>query len=51
MKKEYIKPEQSVVVLQYQCHLLAGSGQEEVRSLRGGFNLCGGDSGYDEDAR
>ena len=51
MKKKYMKPEQRIIVLQHQHHLLAGSG-EEVQSLRGGyFDYGGSDEDYDEGAR
>ena len=49
-KKIYIKPEQRIIVLQHQQHLLAGS--NEVKSLRGGyFDYGGSDEDYDGDAR
>ena len=50
MKKKYIKPEQRIIVLQHQHHLLAGS---EVRSLgsSGPFNYGGSDAGYEGDVR
>ena len=51
MKKKYMKPEQRIVVLQHQHHLLAGSG-EEVQSLRGGyFDYGGSDENYEGDVR
>ena len=47
MKKKYMKPEQRIIVLQHQSHLLqASSGKEVVHSLRGGYLDYGGD---DED--
>jgi len=50
MKKKYMKPEQRIIVLQHQHHLLAVSG--EVQSLRGGyFDYGGSDEDYDEGAR
>ena len=44
-KKAYIKPEQRIIVLQHQQHILVGS--NEVQSLRGGyFDYGGGDEAY-----
>ena len=50
MKKKYMKPEQRIIVLQHQHHLLAGS---EVRSLgsSGPFDYEGCDAGYDGPVR
>ena len=50
MKKKYMKPEQRIIVLQHQHHLLAGS---EVHSLgsSGPFDYEGSDADYDEGAR
>ena len=47
-----MKPEQRIIVLQHQHHLLAGSG-EEVHSLgsSGPFDYGGSDEDYDEGAR
>ena len=46
-----MKPEQRIIVLQHQHHLLAGSG-EEVQSLRGGyFDYGGSDEDYEGDVR
>ena len=51
MKKKYMKPEQRIIVLQHQSHLLQASG-EEVQSLRGGyFDYGGSDEDYDGDVR
>jgi len=51
MKKKYMKPEQRIVVLQHQSHLLQASG-EEVQSLRGGyFDYGGSDEYYEGDVR
>ena len=51
MKKKYMKPEQRIVVLQHQSHLLQASG-EEVQSLRGGyFDYGGSDEDYEGDVR
>lgn len=50
MKKIYSKPSMTVVLLQHQYHILAGS--NEVQSLRGGyFDYGGSDEDYDGDAR
>jgi len=50
-KKAYIKPEQRIVVLQHQSHLLQASG--EVRSLdsSGPFDYGGSDDDYEGDVR
>ena len=50
MKKKYIKPEQRIIVLQHQHHLLAGS---EVRSLgsSGPFDYEGSDEDYEGPVR
>ena len=51
MKKKYMKPEQRIIVLQHQSHLLQAS-RKEVQSLRGGYFYYGGDDeDYDEGAR
>ena len=50
-KKAYIKPEQRIVVLQHQSHLLQASGNE-VQSLRGGyFDYEGSDENYEGPVR
>ena len=51
MKKKYMKPEQRIVVLQHQHHLLQASG--EVRSLgsSGPFDYGGSDEDYEGDVR
>ena len=48
-----MKPEQRIIVLQHQSHLLqASSSKEVVHSLRGGYIYYGGDDeDYDEGAR
>ena len=52
MKKKYMKPEQRIIVLQHQSHLLQASSGEKVQSLRGGyFDYGGSDEDYDEGAR
>ena len=52
MKKKYMKPEQRIIVLQHQHHLLAASG-EEVHSLgsTGPFDYEGDDEDYDGPVR
>ena len=52
MKKKYMKPEQRIIVLQHQHHLLAGSG-EEVHSLgsSGPFDYEGSDADYEGPVR
>ena len=52
MKKKYMKPEQRIIVLQHQSHLLAGSGKE-VQSLgsSGPFDYGGSDEYYEGDVR
>ena len=47
MKKKYMKPEQRIIVLQHQHHLLAGS-DKEVHSLgsTGPFDYEGDDENY-----
>lgn len=52
MKKKYMKPEQRIIVLQHQSHLLLAGSGEKVQSLRGGYFYYGGDDeDYDEGAR
>lgn len=50
MKKKYMKPEQRIIVLQHQHHLLAGS---EVRFLgsSGPFYYVGSDADYEGPVR
>jgi hypothetical protein len=50
MKKKYMKPEQRIIVLQHQSHLLQAS---EVHSLgsSGPFDYEGSDEDYDGDVR
>ena len=51
-KKAYINPEQHIIVLQHQSHLLQASGGK-VRSLgsSGPFYYGGSDDGYEGPAR
>ena len=52
MKKKYMKPEQRIIVLQHQSHLLlAGSGERNLRSVSGPFDFEGSDEGYNGDVR
>ena len=51
MKKKYMKPEQRIIVLQHQSHLLQTS-RKEVHSLRGGpLDYGGDDEEYDGPVR
>ena len=52
MKKKYMKPEQRIIVLQHQIHLLAGS-SKEVHSLgsSGPFDYEGSDEDYEGPVR
>ena len=52
MKKNYMKPEQRIILLQHQHHLLAVSG-EEVHSLgsSGPFDYEGSDADYEGPVR
>ena len=51
MKKKYMKPEQRIIVLQHQSHLLQASSERNLRSVSGPFNYGGDDKDYDEGAR
>lgn len=46
-----MKPEQRIIVLQHQHHLLATSGERNLRSVNGPFDYGGSDEEYDEGAR
>ena len=52
MKKKYMKPEQRIIVLQHQSHLLQASGKK-VQSLgsSGPFDYEGSDEDYDGPVR
>ena len=50
-KKAYIKPEQRIIVLQHQSHLLQASGERNLRSVSGPFDYEGSDEGYEGDVR
>ncbi len=50
MKKKYMKPEQRIIVLQHQHHLLASS-ERNLRSVSGPFDYEGSDEGYDGPVR
>ena len=49
-KKAYIKPEQRIIALQHQHHLLAGS-ERNLRSVSGPFDYVGSDEYYDGPVR
>ena len=51
MKKKYMKPEQRIIVLQHQSHLLQESGVKNLRSVSGPFDYEGSDEGYDGPVR
>ena len=52
MKKKYMKPEQRIIVLQHQSHLLqASSGERNLRSVSGPFDYEGSDEEYEGDVR
>ena len=51
MKKKYMKPEQRIILLQHQSHLLQASGERNLRSVSGPFNYGGSDAGYEGDVR
>ena len=50
MKKKYMKPEQRIIVLQHQHHLLAGS-ERNLRSVSGPFEYEGSDADYEGPVR
>ena len=50
MKKKYMKPEQRIIVLQHQHHLLASS-ERNLRSVSGPFDYEGSDAEYEGDVR
>ena len=50
MKKKYMKPEQRIIVLQHQSHLLKASG-ESLHSVSGPFDYEGSDEDYDGPVR
>ena len=45
-KKAYIKPEQRIIVLQHQSHLLQASGKVRSLGSSGLFDFEGGDADY-----
>ena len=51
MKKKYMKPEQRIIVLQHQSHLLQDSGKRNLRSVSGPFDYGGSDEEYEGDVR
>ncbi len=50
-KKAYIKPEQRIVVLQHQSHLLQASGEVLFLGSGGPFYYGGSDENYTDGAR
>jgi len=55
-KKQYIKPEQRVVMLQHKCHILSTSGNKMTvsRAITNddiGIEYVGDDDGYEGEAR
>jgi len=50
MKKEYMKPEQRVVMLQHKCHILAGSNRMTVNHATTNVDIDygGSDESYDD---
>ena len=50
MKKKYMKPEQRIILLQHQHHLLAGS-ERNLRSVSGPFEYEGSDADYEGPVR
>ena len=50
MKKKYMKPEQRIIVLQHQSHLLQAS-ERNLHSVSGPFDYEGSDEDYDGPVR
>ena len=50
-KKAYIKPEQRIIVLQHQSHLLQASGEVLFLGSGGPFYYGGSDENYTDGAR
>ena len=50
MKKKYMKPEQRIIVLQHQSHLLQAS-ERNLNSVSGPFDYEGSDEDYDGPVR
>ena len=50
-KKAYIKPEQRIIVLQHQSHLLQASGEVLFLGSSGPFYYGGSDESYTDGAR
>jgi len=50
-KKAYIKPEQRIIVLQHQSHLLQASGEVRFLGSSGPFYYGGSDEYYDGPVR
>jgi hypothetical protein len=51
MKKKYMKPEQRIIVLQHQSHLLLQASGESLHSVSGPFDYEGSDEDYDGPVR
>lgn len=51
MKKKYMKPEQCIIVLQHQSHLLQASSEVQSLDSSGPFDYEGSDEDYDGDVR
>ena len=51
MKKKYMKPEQRIIVLQHQSHLLQASGKVRSLGSSGPFDYEGSDEDYDGTVR
>lgn len=51
MKKKYMKPEQRIIVLQHQSHLLQASGERNLHSVSGPFDYEGSDEDYEGPVR
>jgi len=51
MKKKYMKPEQRIIVLQHQSHLLQASGKVRSLGSSGPFDYEGSDENYEGDVR
>ena len=51
MKKKYMKPEQRIIVLQHQSHLLQASGKVRSLGSSGPFDYEGSDENYDGTVR
>jgi len=50
-KKAYIKPEQRIIVLHHQSHLLQACGERNLRSVSSPFDYEGSDENYEGPVR